>query len=317
MSDERATVVDELFTQRRINYPRRRVVVKGIQDLFQADLMFLPDTVHLGKTYKYALVVINCFSKKVWCVPLANKTSDSVTEAMEGVLKQTLPPKHLHTDKGTEFVNPTFKSLMQKYGINHYFTFSEKKAQMAERVIRTLKLWLNKEFYLRGNTRWYEILNDVVDKYNSKIHRSTGVRPNEVSVLNELKILERLSDKRETKDRATKKKKTKPRFRVGDSVRISRLKQTFEKGHTYNWSPEIYIVTEVRDKDYPVTYKIKDQSENEIQGQFYEQELLIVKYKDVYLVEKVLAKRRNMMKVRWLGFDKSSDSWVKISDSYF
>lgn len=316
---QRQTVVNELFTQKRINFPRRRVVLKGLGDLFQADLMYLPDCRYRGQTFKYALVVIDCFSKKVWCTPLADKTGKSVTEAMENILKYTLPPKNLHTDKGTEFFNETFKQLMSKHNINHYHTFTEKKAQIVERVIRTLKLWIYKEFLLKGHMNWVEeILDEVVVRYNEKIHRSTGVRPNEVGAHNETEILQRLNSNVVGKTTTTtKRRRPPPRFQVGDSVRISRIKNAFEKGYTYNWSPEIFTITKVDDKYVPVTYNIEDGEKQPIQGQFYQHELLKVRHKDVYLVEKVLQKKRgDLMKVRWLGFDKKHDSWIKISDSY-
>lgn len=46
---------------------------------------------------------------------------------------------------------------------------------------------------------------------------------------------------------------TKPKFKVGDKVRISKYKRnTLDKGHALNWTEEMFIV------DNPITYKIKD-----------------------------------------------------------
>jgi len=42
-----------------------------------------------------------------------------------------------------------------------------------------------------------------------------------------------------------KKKKAKEKFQVGDHVRISRIKGTFEKGHTQNWTHEVFTVAKV------------------------------------------------------------------------
>ena len=64
----------------------------------------------------------------------------------------------------------------------------------------------------------------------------------------------------------------------------------------------------------PVTYKLKDYQDQSIACGFCEQELLKVKYPDIYLVEKVLKKRVNKIYVIWLGFDSSHNCWIAKSD---
>ena len=62
------------------------------------------------------------------------------------------------------------------------------------------------------------------------------------------------------------------RFKVGDTVRISKFKNIFAKGYTPNWSKEIFIVDKINDT-VPYTYNIKDLNEEEIIGSFYDREL--------------------------------------------
>ena len=104
-----------------------------------------------------------------------------------------------------------------------------------------------------------------------------------------------------------------PKFKIGDRVRISKYKSTFEKEYTPNWSTEIFTVDHVKSTK-PVTYKLKDYQDQPITGGFYEQELLRVKYPDIYLVEKVFKKRGNRVHAKWLGFDSSHNSWINKSD---
>ena len=59
-------------------------------------------------------------------------------------------------------------------------------------------------------------------------------------------------------------KTVKPKFTVGDRVRISKYKSKFNRGFTPNFTNEIFTITEVL-KTSPITYKIKD-SENEPMG---------------------------------------------------
>ena len=62
------------------------------------------------------------------------------------------------------------------------------------------------------------------------------------------------------------------RFKVADSVRISKFNNIFAKGYTPNWSTEIYIVDKVNDP-VPYTYNLKDLNDEEIIGSFYDKEL--------------------------------------------
>jgi len=55
---------------------------------------------------------------------------------------------------------------------------------------------------------------------------------------------------------------------VGDKVRISKYKRkVFDKGYTRNWTEEIFTVDKIQYTS-PVTYKLKDLNNEEIQGSF-------------------------------------------------
>ena len=59
-----------------------------------------------------------------------------------------------------------------------------------------------------------------------------------------------------------------PKFSVGDKVRISKKKKTFEKGYTIRWTEEIFTIIEVK-RTSPMTYRIADLNGEEITGTFY------------------------------------------------
>jgi len=65
---------------------------------------------------------------------------------------------------------------------------------------------------------------------------------------------------------------TKPKFAIGDRVRIAKYKKHFEKGYMQNWTKEIFVICEVLKTD-PITYKIKDLYDEPILGSFYKEEL--------------------------------------------
>ena len=60
----------------------------------------------------------------------------------------------------------------------------------------------------------------------------------------------------------------KPKFKIGDKVRICKYKgKVFDKSYTPNWTEEVFIIEEIQDIN-PITYKIKDLNNEEIQGSF-------------------------------------------------
>ena len=62
---------------------------------------------------------------------------------------------------------------------------------------------------------------------------------------------------------------TKPKFKIGDRVRISKYKNIFAKGYTQNWSEEVFIVSKIK-STVPLTYVISDLNGEKIAGSFYE-----------------------------------------------
>ena len=102
---------------------------------------------------------------------------------------------------------------------------------------------------------------------------------------------------------------TTPKFKVGDTVRVSKYKSIFAKGYEANFSEEIFKVL----RGDPTVYEIEDHEGEPIIGKFYEQESsLINKKDDTYRIEKVIRKKNGMALVKWLGYD--SQSWVPVKD---
>lgn len=111
------------------------------------------------------------------------------------------------------------------------------------------------------------------------------------------------------------RRQTKPKLKIGDFVRVSKLKNIFQKGYTPNWSRELFIVSGINVKFVPIMYTITDFHGQEIIGKFYEQELQKIKKKDdVFRIEKVLKTRgkgdHKQYYVKWLGYPSHMNSWT-------
>ena len=138
-------------------------------------------------------------------------------------------------------------------------TFNEGKLVVAERFIRTLKNELYKHMTATGKNAYYDVLDDIVNEYNNTKHNTFKMKPKDVKNDNKTVYI----DEHNEKD---------SRFKVGDRVRISKLKNIFAKGYNPNWSKEIFIVDKINDT-VPYRYNLKDLNEEEIIGSFYAREL--------------------------------------------
>ena len=81
------------------------------------------------------------------------------------------------------------------------------------------------------------------------------------------------------------------KYKVGDIVRISKIKNIFAKGYTLNWSEEVFMIENLK-TTVPWTYVINDPNGEEIIGTFYEKELQNTNQK-IFGVEKVIKRKSN------------------------
>lgn len=182
-------IINELHKPARRNYLRSTIITLGVDDLQQADLVEidsgnLKGISKINKGYKYLLTVIDTFSKFAWAIPVKNKTGKNVSKAMSVCFKNLSHhklPKNLQTDNGKEFYNKDFQKLMKENEINHYSTYSNKKAATVERFNRSLKELTWKQCSVQGNYKWVDILSNLINIYNNRKHRTIGMTPSETS----------------------------------------------------------------------------------------------------------------------------------------
>ena len=229
----------------RYNFPRNRVIVTGIDDQWQADLVDITSLAPFNKGYKFLLTCIDVFSKFAWVVPLKNKSGDNLVNGFQSILDLGRSREKLQTDKATEFLNRNFQSFLKEKNIHFFTTNSELKASVAERFNRTLKtrMW---NYFTAKNTRvYFDILQDIVHAYNNSYHRSIGQALASVSLLNVGQVRRKLYGKSWTKPIRMFK------FKSGDQVRIKSVR-TFKKGYLPSWTHEIFTVTKIIPRVPPV-----------------------------------------------------------------
>ena len=247
--------INEIYSKGpKKNYATNKTDVYFIDDIWSLDILDLKDYgPENNRGYRYVLVIIDNFSKFGWTVPIKNKNAQTIKDSFENILiTSKKKPKLFESDRGKEFYNNIFQSLLNNNNIKLYSRNTHLGAVFIERFNKGIRDLLKKIVFEHGDANWIDVLPTITKQYNNRIHSSTKLTPIQASLKkNEGYVYKNLLDKR---------KKVKPKFQINDLVRTADLKKTFSKGDTTNWSYKLYKITEIINDTIP-TYKIDNLKE--------------------------------------------------------
>jgi hypothetical protein len=304
-------LANELHKPLRHNFQKRYVFAQNVDDIWSADLVDMRALSDDNDGYNYILMIVDVMSKYGWARPMLRKTGKALKEALEDVFKEGHLPKMIWADEGTEFYNKDVKAFLKKHKVSLYSTGNPEKSSVVERWNRTMKTWLWKYFTANGTHRFIDVLQALVKKYNSTLHRSTKLTPVEARNPSKYMQLFRNLYLEKVKKMSKLYKGKVPKFKVGDKVRLAVLKDKFEKAYIINYTDKIYTIKEVK-KTTPFTYIVEDDKGNVHKGSFYEQDLQKTRV-DRFRIEKIVdwktinGKRYGL--VKWMDYDDSYNSW--------
>ena len=288
---------------------------------FQCDLVDVQSLAKYNDGIKYLFTCIDTFTRYAFVRPLVTKEGPPVLEAFKSILAEAgSPPQMLVLDRGTEFHNQHFKRFCEDSGIRLYTPDTSIHGAYVERFNRTLQGIIYRYMTENETNRYidytdengvkYYLLPKFLRTYNNRIHRMIGTTPYkaETNPDSHISIRLRLSKYYD---------KIKPRqakFKIGDSVRVQKLKGKFDRGYNERAAKEIFKIHDIKTNLKIPLYVLSDYSGNEIiKGSFYQNELVKVSG-DVFRIEKVIKKRKYRGKeqlfVKWKGFDDSHNSWI-------
>ena len=151
----------------------------------------------------------------------------SIVNAFQKILESSKrKPNKTWVDQGSEFYNNDFKKWLKDNDISMYSACNEGKSVVAQRFIRTLKKKFTKHMTAISKNVYFDVLDDIIDKYNNTYHKTIKTTP--VNVKDD--SFAEYNEKSNEKD---------PKFKVGDHVRISKFRNVFAKVYTPNWREEI------------------------------------------------------------------------------
>src|SRR5277367_1548585 len=175
---------------------------------------------------------------------------------------------------------------------------------MVERLNRTLKTKMWRYFTHANTHRWIDVLPKLLTAYSNSIHRSIATAPAKINKDNEMALWMRSEP---MLVRATHNVK------VGDHVRLSKVKNVFRKGYLPSWTEEVFTVSELLNTS-PPQVKVKDYNGEVVQGSFYLEEVQLVDKLAAYRIERIIRQRKRNGKkeylVKWLGYPDHFNQWV-------
>ena len=141
---------------------------------FQIDIMDM-NMFKKENEERYALVVIDAFSKLGFVQPMFNKDSNNVLQALKQAFKIMGEPIEIYSDD-----DGAFKSEVKKYlddlGILHKTTLTH--ANVVERFIKTVRKGIGDRIHFTKG-KWTDMLKPTLKKYKNTKHSTTGMKPTE------------------------------------------------------------------------------------------------------------------------------------------
>ena len=208
-----------------------------------------------SNNYRYILVIIDNFSRYVWCYPLKRKTPAETNKALQDFLNEIYnswylgnnPIKFIHFDNGSEFKNEFAATLKQEnIRISNTIPYMPQSNSIVERFNGTIKRIINKLIFTHANknySKWSEYLEEAVKIYNDTTHSSTGKTPNEAVMIRNQVNLKEITNM--ISDNNIKPLVYQNSYKEGQHVRLRVSKGKLDKFDKNNFSEQKYKITNV------------------------------------------------------------------------
>ncbi len=227
---------------------------------------------------KYILVVVDNFSRKMYCETLTSKEPVKSSPKMDKILQRIKSehgkvPKFIISDDGSEWKGVFDSMLKEKYpGLERKRTLGGQPDQngLCERANGKLKMLLAKNKMIHGGD-WYDNLPRSLNAYNNQYNRMTKFDPSQALDLKTDEEQQELRDNvfKQHEEQLQRARQPEQLFKVGDKVRVKLNKGTLGKASTPSWSSTIYTIGKVvrRSKtDAPTVatkYKVKELAQDQ------------------------------------------------------
>ena len=214
------------------------IVAKYINEIWQIDIIDMSNLASSNNNFKYFFIAIDVFSRFASVVPMKNKNTNSVLDAMkETFIIMNGKPKIINSDNGSEFISGEFKNLCNDNNIELRYVQKgdSHKLGIVNRFCRTIREMITKYLDMHDTTRYIDVFVSIMDNYNESYHSSIHKAP--IDVLNNDENVNLITNRKYNKALSEEQK-----FNIGDKVRFLKNKVAFEKGSMANFSKTVHTI---------------------------------------------------------------------------
>ena len=170
------------------------------------------------KGLRVLLSFIVIFSKYAWVVPLKDKKGATIVNAFQTILDDSgRKLNKTRVNQGSVFYNRSLRKWLDDSDIGMYSTHNEEKSVAAERFFRMLKSKIYKHVKAVSKNVYFDVLDDIVDKYNNTYHKTIKMKSIDVKY-GSYAVHSVDSNVKDAK------------FKIDDHVRILKYKNIYAKG---------------------------------------------------------------------------------------
>ena len=255
----------------RVNKP---IIAKAPNSIWCVDLIDLAKYSGHNNFFKYVMVVVDTFSRKVWLEKMRTKGALQTARALQNVCNKTeIMPSVIMSDNGTEFKGD-FADFCKEHDIKQNFsrTYTPQSNALAERSIEDIRKIMRAFMTNENDLNWASKLKAIEDNKNHTYNSTIKTTPDEIwspdkeaPVLHDrlpYTFIDKTNKKLVAKAnvlRIAKKQIAKfqeeDNFQVGDKVRIKMssifsgvrrlVKQNLTKQIVITYTPEVFRVKQV------------------------------------------------------------------------
>jgi hypothetical protein len=215
-------------------------------------------------------------------------------------------------------VDERFQSFLKNKHIKQVFSSADTPSSngQIENFNRTLKGLIRKYIATTDDDNWVSVLKKLVNNYNDTVHFTTGKTPNELAepldAASKKQTYEKLRKAAKQRSQLTS---TKPKFVVGDEVRI---KQDLEDRPrlAFTFSRDVYLVDKVfvpRNDLTAVSYRLRTLDGEILPERYYSEDLQKIKpiereikvpitYEISKILEPAMLNGRKAYRIAWKGY---------------
>jgi hypothetical protein len=234
----------EVTSKKRKRDDYRPFIAYWPGEVFQIDLLIYDRFKY--QSYRNILMVIDIYSRKLAARPLKSKSAMEIQRALKDMIQKDwdgIWPRVIKWDnegawkRGSRIDKWIREPIPGEKEWKSKILYSDpqepKKNAIVERVNRTIALMLARWREETKRNDWPNVLQDIVDNYNSSIHSTAKNKP------------ERIWNWQVANRQDLKKRRTETRFKLGDHVRVKKRQKTFQKGDRPSFFNDPFEIVDV------------------------------------------------------------------------